>query len=423
MDRVDNQERGDYPNLTQYFVVSENSFPPSMHGRKNSFDSESSLNSTQGKVVKERRDFNNFYQEMARGWVTKAEKSGSDVLIKHMATDDATTRTLNIQVCSINKQCLTITCLVDDPNRDLHTSEEHRSDPIPISRNGAKELSSIGSDQQPSVLQQHFLALSAQVQAAATQKENYWYYDQNSQGFYYELSGSRGWRKFNPKIHGNPPLSVSNKPTEEATPGTQTVYVPIPVPVFTNSTKFFSQSGTSPNIKYYDPNSDGLFYETASVDGWKKRNPASSSSSLNNTAPAGQSPRVESLVAFPPLRRNLTSTELEELVLAKVKPNTNEKNSLPFASVVSRGLSKHIVHRQPEPEYPSSSSTVSSSVSSDDVTPPPANIGGKENRCQHQPFTQTKEPIVGSFEEPYEFYWSGKSWLELLIRLSYSSSF
>jgi hypothetical protein len=73
---------------------------------------------------------------------------------------------------------------------------------------------------------------------------------------------------------------------------------------------------------------------------------------------------------------------------------------MPFASVVSKGLKNSA---QPEPDYPSSSSTVSSSVS-DDTTPPPQT--GKENQCQQLFAAQTKEPMVGSFDEPYEFYWS-----------------
>jgi len=365
LNRVDsNQER-------------DNFSPSMMQGRKNSFDSESSLNSN-GQKPNIETDERKKRANKIRG--NRQRSNNSQTFGGYIA---------------------------DSLNRESDVTEQ-RSDPIPIQRDNVNEVSSVGSDQQSAVLQQHLLALSAQ--AVATQKENYWYYDSNSQGFYYELCGSRGWRKFNPKLHGNPPLSV-NKPTEEATvaPGTQTiekVYVPIPVPIFTNSSKFFPQAGTSPNIKY-DPSSDGLFYETASVDGWKKRNPGSSSS-LHGMVPTGQSPRVEpsSLASFPPLGRDLTSNELEELILARVKSNSNmaDKNPLPFASVVSRGLNKHIVQRQSDPDYPSSSSTVSSSVSSDDVTPPPANMG-KENQC-HQLFAQTKEPVVGSFEEPYEFYWS-----------------
>lgn len=58
-------------------------------------------------------------------------------------------------------------------------------------------------------------------------RENYWYYDPTSDGFYYEHNGSRGWRKRNPKLHGNPPLSSGPAPlpqkTEETSEQPQTV--------------------------------------------------------------------------------------------------------------------------------------------------------------------------------------------------------
>lgn len=156
-------------------------------------------------------------------------------------------------------------------------------------------------------------------------------------------------------------------------------------------------------FRYYDPSSDGFVFETASVDGWKKRNAVNPTASLHGL---GQSPRVEpsSLVSFPPLGRDLTSRELEELILAKMKcAPSMDKNTLPFASVVSRGLKTGMAPQRPaEPDYPSSSSTVSSSIS-DNLTPPPSNAG-KENQSQ-QLFAQTKEPMVGSFEEPYGKFW------------------
>jgi len=337
----------------------DSTLSPAPQRRKNSFDSESSLNSN-------------------------GRQTGNDA-------DERKRRANKARAGRQRSQ--------NSQNEDLD-----RSDPIPI------DQQSVGSDQQASPLQQHILGMTAQ----ATQekgRENYWYYDANSDGYFYEFCGSRGWRKRNPKLHGNLPANVPNKAVEENTSVRQTVekvYVPIPVPVFTNGSKFFPQAGTSPNIKYYDPSSDGYVFETASVDGWKKRN-TNSATSMHSML--GQSPRVEpsSLVSFPPLGRDLTSRELEELILNKMKGvhSNTDKNSPPFSSVVSRGLKNNIgmaPQRPSEPEYPSSSSTVSSSVASDDATPPPPNVG-KENQCQ-QLFAQTKEPMVGSFEEPYEFYWS-----------------
>lgn len=59
--------------------------------------------------------------------------------------------------------------------------------------------------------------------SAASKDHNYWYYDSNSDGFYYEHMGSRGWRKRNPKLHGNPPLSIGVKDENHATSAPQTI--------------------------------------------------------------------------------------------------------------------------------------------------------------------------------------------------------
>jgi len=347
-----------------------NTSSPSLNKRKNSFDSESSLNSN-GRQPANETEERKRRANKARGNRQRSQNSFN----------------------------------ANDQN-ELNVSGQH-SDPIPIGNANNDSLNSSPDQQSNVVLQQQLLALSAQ---AAVQKENYCYYDPKSDGYFYEYCGSRGWRKRNPKLHGNPPLTVSNKADENVTnsaSGPQTiekkVYVPIPVPVFPNNhSKFFPQAGTSPNIKYYDPTSDGFYYEAASVDGWKKRTPQALHGMDSNST---QRPKVEpsSLFSFPPLGRDLTSQELEELILSKVK--SAPKISVPFASIVSKGLKTNVLpqRQQPEPDYPSSSSTVSSSVS-DDTTPPPA--AGKENHCQQLFAAQTKEPMVGSFDEPYEFYWS-----------------
>lgn len=314
-------------------------------------------------------------------------------------------------------------------NADLNVSDEGtRSNPIPIGGNNTNDAL-VGSDQQSAaVLQQQLLALSAQ---AAVQKENYWYYDPSSDGYFYEYCGSRGWRKRNQKLHGNPPNIPSKlaeeQPTQNVSSGPQTiekvvlscikinlfpcfqkVYVPIPVPVFP-SNKFFSP-GTSPNIKYFDSN--GFYYETPHAEIWKKRSSTIPSALQQHGVDQRSKFEPSSLTSFPPLgrdfSRDFTNQELEDLILAKVKntaPNQLNNQTLPFASIVSRNLKNAgIQQRQPEPEYPSSSSTVSSAVSDD--TPPPVAIG-KENQ---QLFAQTKEPCVGSFDEPYEV----RLWIKIL---------
>ncbi|CAD5232235.1 unnamed protein product [Bursaphelenchus xylophilus] len=225
-------------------------------------------------------------------------------------------------------------------------------------------------------------------------KESYWYYDQTSDGFYYEHNGSRGWRKRNPKLHGNPPTNLQKKTFEtepNETPAPQTiekkVYVPVPVPVFPTqaSSKLFNQAAqpaTLPNIKYYDPSTDGFFYEMASVNGWTRRRPSSSQ--------IGQKADGSSMA------REMTNHEVEELVLSKVDANGAPKLNIAMAQLLARQMSKNQQNQQTVDDYPSSSSTVSS-THSDDVTPPPPSV--------QNPNTQ-KDLNVGSFEEPYEFYWS-----------------
>lgn len=92
-------------------------------------------------------------------------------------------------------------------NEQVVQNDAPRSNPIPIGVS-AKNDSLVGSDQQVSSLQQQLLA------QVAVQKENYWYYDSNTDGYFYEFCGSRGWRKRNPKIHGNPLPNTAKKVAE-----------------------------------------------------------------------------------------------------------------------------------------------------------------------------------------------------------------
>uniref|UniRef100_A0A914Z7V9 Uncharacterized protein n=1 Tax=Panagrolaimus superbus TaxID=310955 RepID=A0A914Z7V9_9BILA len=114
-------------------------------------------------------------------------------------------------------------------------------------------------------------------------KEDYWYYDPLSDGFYYENNGSRGWKKRNPKVHGPPPAAAPKKvPEIEKIIEQQKQKI-------TNQ-KLLNQIGVAPSVKYYDPATDGYFFEMASVDGWRRRqvppvhSSASSSTSAANTS-------------------------------------------------------------------------------------------------------------------------------------------
>ncbi|KAI6186441.1 hypothetical protein M3Y98_00132900 [Aphelenchoides besseyi] len=295
------------------------------------------------------------------------------------------------------------------PNR-TNSQQPTSKDPTPASSPPDINV----QNENTNVLPQQFSALAVGVQK---DRDSYFYYDIKSDGFYYEQNGSRGWRKRNPKLHGNPPLSVGRSTDENVgnqLPQPQTiekkVYVPVPVPVFTSAhstSKFFppaSNTQNLPNIKYYDAASDGFFYALASVDGWRRRNPTSNQQLQQNETQNRSKQESEfessSLSAFPPLERDLSVTELENLVLSNVSkiPTHNSSNNLQFASAVARGSNQRGIQTA-EHEYPSSVST----ISSDDVTPPPPSVN---NGHQTHLYTQSQDLMVGSFDEPYEFYWS-----------------
>uniref|UniRef100_A0A0K0E105 WW domain-containing protein n=1 Tax=Strongyloides stercoralis TaxID=6248 RepID=A0A0K0E105_STRER len=125
-------------------------------------------------------------------------------------------------------------------------------------------------------------------------KEDYWYYDKESDGFYYEFAGSRGWRKRN-----------KNTPIQSLPQTTQTFKSKNPLPMEIphphdneNVPNYFynefstnkssssilpstSSSGSLTN-KVYDPHSDGYYYNMGSVEGWKRRTDSVTSSSKNS---------------------------------------------------------------------------------------------------------------------------------------------
>ncbi|CEF62931.1 Hypothetical protein SRAE_1000119800 [Strongyloides ratti] len=127
--------------------------------------------------------------------------------------------------------------------------------------------------------------------AGKEKKEDYWYYDKESDGFYYEFAGSRGWRKRN-----------KNTPIQSLPQTTQTFKSKNPLPMeiphpHDNENLpnyFYSEFNTNKSIlpstsssgsltnKVYDPHSDGYYYNMGSVEGWKRRTDSVTSSSKNS---------------------------------------------------------------------------------------------------------------------------------------------
>lgn len=257
---------------------------------------------------------------------------------------------------------------------------------------------------------------TSQLIAAAVakdRKEDYWYYDPVSDGFYYENNGSRGWRKRNPKVHGPPPTQNQKKPEVEK------------VDKIVNGQKMFNQVGAPNAVKYYDPASDGYYFEMASVDGWRRRQPGAQNQTQNpgdkkapppmssqhfpplGTASQTATPTPSPAGSFIPQPQLLSNTQLEDMIV-------RHPSLVASASKTKFGLFDL------DPIPPSNSSTTSSSVSEEVTTPPPqshhnsmfiqhfkrgqqlqqSNSAGLLNGQQSGTFS------VGSSDEPYEFYWS-----------------
>uniref|UniRef100_A0A0N4ZTJ5 WW domain-containing protein n=1 Tax=Parastrongyloides trichosuri TaxID=131310 RepID=A0A0N4ZTJ5_PARTI len=146
-------------------------------------------------------------------------------------------------------------------------------------------------------------------------KEDYWYYDKESDGFYYEFAGSRGWKKRN-----------KNTPVQSLPQTTQTfknkILLPmeIPRPHENESMSNFvyndftankptlpsTSSSGSLNNKVYDPHSDGYYYNMGSIEGWKRRTDSVTSSKNSCSSPVfnnqqairSQMQSTESAVSF-----------------------------------------------------------------------------------------------------------------------------
>ncbi|CAJ0582344.1 unnamed protein product, partial [Mesorhabditis spiculigera] len=106
-------------------------------------------------------------------------------------------------------------------------------------------------------------------------KEDYWYYDVTSDGYYYEQNGAKGWRRrqpnTDPKKYFEQVTNVDKLPTTTVPPPNAANQLGVDP----RALQILQQAlyGQQPAYKYYDPNSDGYYYEMASVDGWRKRQP------------------------------------------------------------------------------------------------------------------------------------------------------
>uniref|UniRef100_A0A8R1HY54 Uncharacterized protein n=2 Tax=Caenorhabditis japonica TaxID=281687 RepID=A0A8R1HY54_CAEJA len=131
--------------------------------------------------------------------------------------------------------------------------------------------------------------------------DEYWFYDVATDGYYYEQNGAKGWRRRQPNAavhkgakdqevaHMN--VNGPSKYNQLLAAQAAAAQVAFLQQAFHLQSKQAAPSTTSPanqpqqpTMRYYDPNSDGFFYEMASVDGWKRRQP---NKPVSASVPAG----------------------------------------------------------------------------------------------------------------------------------------
>lgn len=156
-------------------------------------------------------------------------------------------------------------------------------------------------------------------------KENYWYYDPVSDGYYYEHNGTRGWRKRNARLdaavhaaqmrgieEAQQKLEQQKKLAESKAQQQQQQQNVPSLMAAQQLAKLAAPNGNvappfgSPMaIKYFDH--EGYFYEMASVDGWRRRppgtTPPNSLASSFGTQPKAPSPIPAGPPALPQRRK------------------------------------------------------------------------------------------------------------------------
>ncbi|VDM61946.1 unnamed protein product [Angiostrongylus costaricensis] len=112
--------------------------------------------------------------------------------------------------------------------------------------------------------------LASERQRILNGVDDYWYYDVASDGYYYEQNGAKGWRR---RMPNSAMHRIKEQEIAQLAKGGKIPMLNMQTAVHAHAllqSAMFSQ----PALKYYDANSDGFYYEMASVDGWKRRQPS-----------------------------------------------------------------------------------------------------------------------------------------------------
>ncbi|KAK5978093.1 hypothetical protein GCK32_013843 [Trichostrongylus colubriformis] len=147
---------------------------------------------------------------------------------------------------------------------------------------GATQLDLTDVDVNAAALEELF---AGERQRVLSGGEDYWYYDVASDGYYYEQNGAKGWRR---RMPNSAMQRIKEQEITQLASGGKLPMLNLQTAAQAHAllqSALFSQ----PALKYYDANSDGFFYEMASVDGWKRRQPnkpvhQTPSNGLNNAS-------------------------------------------------------------------------------------------------------------------------------------------
>lgn len=166
------------------------------------------------------------------------------------------------------------------------------------------------------------------VPQSGANQEEYWFYDVATDGYYYEQNGAKGWRRRQPnaavhKANGKEQevahMNVNGRGKYDQLLAAQAAaahaaYLQHAIQMMSSHQNPSGSSSTGPQnpqmpahlnpptMRYYDPNSDGFYYEMASVDGWKRRQPNKpASASLPHGMLSSRQPPPGAMMMAPPL--------------------------------------------------------------------------------------------------------------------------
>lgn len=229
-------------------------------------------------------------------------------------------------------------------------------------------------------------------------QEEYWFYDVATDGYYYEQNGAKGWRRRQPnaavhKANGKEQevahMNVNGRGKYDQLLAAQAAaahaaYIQQAIQIQAAMGQNSAQNPQNPHqnpptMRYYDPNSDGFYYEMASVDGWKRRQPNKPASA---SLPHG-------IVSRPPHGASTGPRGSTASMIPGFMGSMGSTTGSSYGAALARGQFPRNTVKQPEtddstPAPPSRGSAASSSSLS----------GGGGDSCFAELFGTPSEPFV-----------------------------